>query len=114
MTFHLRADVHVALIDEDAVILDIANDAYLCVPGGAVGFEGEGGDRRLRPGPMARSLKAAGMIGDTPAPAPRSLPDRPTCSIIHEPAVKRPLASGLWHAAGALNDLRRIRRRPGL
>lgn len=114
MTFHLREDVHVALIDEDAVILDVAGDAYLCVPGGAAGFEGEGAERRLRSGPMARSLKAAGMVGDTPASAPRSPPVRPTRSIIHEPAARRPMAAGVWHAMGALDDLRRVRRRPGL
>ncbi|MBG7614681.1 lasso peptide biosynthesis B2 protein [Brevundimonas sp. BAL450] len=114
MTFHLREDIHVALIDEDAVILHVTRDAYLCVPGGAAGFEGTATSPRLRPGPLAQRLEAAGMTRETPAPPRRLAPASPTRSIIHEAAAGRPSAPELRHAAGALNDLRRVRRRPGL
>lgn len=114
MTLHLREGVHVALLDEDVVILDVARDAYLCVPGGACGFAGPPGMHRLLPGPLTLRLEAAGLTATAPPTPRRSLPARPVRSIIHQERTSSIGARDVWPALGALGALRAAQRRSGL
>ena len=60
---YLRPDVHAALQGEDIVLLDIAADAYLCLPQGAAHFDGPSRDGALDPTSpeAAAGLVAAGL-----------------------------------------------------
>ncbi len=114
MELHLNAGVHAAVIEEDVVFLDVARDAYLCVPGGGSAIAGAAPDLKLRPGPMAQKLQAAGLVDEGPTEARRALPAHPRRSIIHDVRAGPMRLSDLWLLAGALGDLRKVRRGPGL
>lgn len=74
--------IHLATIDEDVVVLDLAADRYQCLIGGA---------RVLTPAPdgrvtiedpdIARQLSALGLVKDTPLAAPRLPPVTPTGDV---------------------------------
>ncbi len=114
MELYLKTDVHVAVIEDDAVFLDVARDAYLCVPGGGPAFTGADSQLRLRPGPLALKLQAAGMADEGPAKARRALPEHPRRSIIHDVRAEPLRLPDLWRLAGALRDLRKVQQSPGL
>jgi hypothetical protein len=108
-----RADVHAAAIGPDAVLLDVARDAYHCLPGGArlcsaLIMEGLSPEE-----PQVRELDRAGLLS-TDLLEPRTPPPpRPRLSVIH---ASRPvdLLRDPGPALAALRHLRRARCRGGL
>lgn len=109
----LRPDVHFAAIDQDAVLLDVTHDRYLCLPSGASLC------RSLQDGGAApdcaitAELCEAGLAGPY-APRPnREPPSRPTRTIIHDrrPFVLKTDARPAW---AAMRHIRRARRGVGL
>jgi hypothetical protein len=113
MTHFLRPDVHAASIGDDLALLDIAGDAYLCLPGGAALLTG-GRQRAIAPGPMANALADAGLLAADPPPCIEGPPPAPTRSIIHSPAVRGPGSRALINAVGVVADIRRARAGQGL
>lgn len=113
MTHYLRPDVHAAAIDDDLALLDIAGDAYLCLPGAASILTG-GRRTPIAPGPLADTLIAAGLLAPDPPPEIDSPPPAPLRSIIHGPAVRGPGPRALIAAAGVVADIRRARAGQGL
>ena len=67
MSHYLRPDVHAAAIGDDLALLDIAGDAYLCLPAAAAILAG-GRQTAIAPGPMADTLIAAGLLSPDPPP----------------------------------------------
>lgn len=88
MTLALPAHVHMAILGEDVVFLDVIADAYACVPGGAAPLRPSADRRRLDPvaAEAAEALRDAGLAfganagtvggaeGDLPASAPPGPP----------------------------------------
>ena len=109
----LRADVHLACLGPDAVLLDVANDAYHCLPGGAAAC------RDLVAGvapPVIAALYAlveSGLVSTRQRPPSPQLPSHPVRSIIH---ARRPVdpVRDLVPALVALAHLRAARRGQGL
>jgi len=114
MELYLRADVHVAVIDDDAVVLDVAGDAYLCLPGAGRELAARGADGRLFSGPLAQTLLEAGLATPEAAGSHDPWPERPTTTIIHEPRREPVRFEHLRAAYEALGELRRARQTPGL
>ncbi len=114
MNLYLREGVHVALIDQDAVILDVASDAYLCLPGAAAGLARMAAGARLVEGSLAAKLQAAGLASESPPAPVRPLPARPRRTIIHDERGRRFGLADIRSAAGALMELRAVRRQGGL
>lgn len=111
MTRYLKPAVHAVAIGADLAVLDIANDAYLCLPGGAAVLAGGG---RIAPGPMAEALGEAGLLAAEPPPERRPPPPSPVRSIIHEPFAVPAGPRALLAAAGVVADLRKARAGQGL
>lgn len=81
-----RSAIHAAAVGADLAILDIAEDAWRCVPGGAAEAD------------------------VTPAAA---LTPHPVRTIIHRPRP-RPATADWLAGLAAMQDVRRARRQPGL
>lgn len=111
MTRCLKPDVHAVAIGVDLAVLDIAGDAYLCLPGGAEALTAGGG---IAPGSMAEALGEAGLLRAEPPPLTRTPPPHPARSIIHEPLAGPMGPRALLAAAGVVADLRRARAGQGL
>lgn len=111
MTRYLKPNVHAVAIGADLAVLDIAGDAYLCLPGGAAVLNGAGG---IAPGPMAGALGEAGLLADGPPPSTRTPPGPPVRSIIHEPLAEPAGPRALLAAAGVVADIRRARAGQGI
>ncbi|OGN43910.1 MAG: hypothetical protein A2623_07920 [Caulobacterales bacterium RIFCSPHIGHO2_01_FULL_70_19] len=111
MTRYLKPDVHAVAIGADLAVLDIAGDAYLCLPGGAAVLNGPGG---IAPGPMAEALGEAGLLAAEPPSGTRAPPAPPVRSIIHEPLAGPAGPRALLAAAGVVADLRTARAGQGL
>lgn len=113
MTLYLQPDVHAVAIGEDLALLDLARDAYLCLPDGAAAL-GPGAGAAIRPGAVADALQAGGLLGPellAPRPAPPPLPTR---TLIHQPMSRVVLSRGLAAAVSVPADIRRARRGEGL
>jgi transglutaminase-like putative cysteine protease len=113
MTRYLKPDVHAVVVGADLAVLDIAGDAYLCLPGGAAALVGDSG-AAITAGPLAEALAEGGLLAAGPAPTRRTPPAWPTRSIIHDPHRERPDARALLAAAGVVADLRRARAGQGV
>ena len=113
MSLYLRPDVHAAAIGDDLALLDIAGDAYLCLPGAAAILVG-GRQMAIAPGPMADTLIAAGLLAPDPPPDTECSPPAPTRSIIHSAAVRGPGLRALFAAAGVVADIHQARAGQGL
>ncbi|WP_421732052.1 lasso peptide biosynthesis B2 protein [Brevundimonas sp.] len=109
----LAADVHWAAIDEDAVVLDVAGDAYHCLPGGAALCRSLTDGRPVRRDEIVRGLQNAGLLSATPTVPPIPPPALPTRTIIHEP-LRGPLWSDAASALAALWHIHSARRGHGL
>lgn len=115
MTAYLRPGVHAATISADLVLLDIDDDSYLCLPGGAKACRNDArGQRVVTPGAVADALRDAGFLHTLPTPPGKTLPSAPTASIIHEPLTRRSRVADFIAAAGVVRDIRRARAGAGL
>jgi hypothetical protein len=106
MSLSLRPDVHVALVDDDVVILDVGRDDYLCLPGLAalwrIGVTAEG---VIQNPALSAQLAAAGLMGSGKAgppgrslpPAARSACDAPPTGVTASDILA--LAGVLWDVA---------------
>lgn len=110
--FPLAAHAHLAVVDDDVVLLDIAADRYLCVPGGRSLLCPTPDRAVVSPpaGEVVAALQGAGLLGATTA-ARRPVPARPLADV---PASQQSMtARDAWHLAGALFDAAwRYHRRP--
>lgn len=110
---YLRADVHLACIGPDAVLLDVGNDTYHCAPNGArlctmLATDGAAVDERA-----VSDLAAACLTCADPPGAVRRPPSLPTRSVIHD-ARPLDLLRDLGPALSALRHVRMARRVQGL
>lgn len=111
MAFPLAPGVHLAVVDDDVVLLDVPADRYLCVPDGR---------RLLRPSPardvvdpeapgVVEALAAARLLSQSasrpPAPPPRPGRDLPAEPPRMAPRDAARLAGAVW------DGLRRYRGR---
>ena len=87
MTF-LKAGVHAAVIDTALVILDLEADNYFCLPNGGETLvrRPDGGAEVLR-GPACDTLEAAGLLQAQAPPLVRTLPAKPSRTVIYDPAA---------------------------
>ncbi len=94
----LKAGVHAAVIDTALVILDLEADNYFCLPnsGETIVPRPDGGAQVLA-GPARDTLEAAGLLQAEAPPLGRTLPAKPSRTVIYEPAVVtwRDIRSGL-------------------
>ena len=109
---YLKPGVYAAVVEADLVLLDVASDAYLCLPDGASMLGGDPSGA-LRPGTLRDALRAAGLVCEAPGPAVTT-PAKPRRSVIHEVGGFRPDARVLAAATGAVLDVRQARRRKGV
>jgi hypothetical protein len=88
-TWRLAPGVHATAVDDDVVFLDVAADAYSCLPGGAAALRlaPDGGVRLAAPG-LAQMFVEAGLICPSPSPAlpssVRKTAPRPSASALRD------------------------------
>jgi len=103
MTVHLRTNVFAAQVEEDLVLLDLARDRYLCVPGASSSELRLSSDRRTLDGlqPEQRAaLMQAGLVSEvrTLGACPPDLPTRgldPSQTVEPSPADRIRLAQSV-------------------
>ncbi|WP_296595492.1 lasso peptide biosynthesis B2 protein [Phenylobacterium sp.] len=107
MPLALAPHIHLAVIGDDAVLLDTAADAYLCVPDGRRLLRPTADRAAVSPASpdVTAQLTAAGFVDPQAPPAPRRRPDLPRRDL-GDPAAGEPVSAqdGL-RLAGALWDL---------
>lgn len=113
MTLYLRPDVHAVAIGDDLALLDLARDAYLCLPDGAAALE-PGAQDAIRPGAVADALQTGGLLGPEPPAARSAPPPLPTRTVIHQPLSRAVSPRVLAAALAVPADIRRARRGEGL
>jgi hypothetical protein len=124
MSLSLRPDVHVALVDDDVVALDVGRDDYLCLPGlAAVWREGVNAEGLIQDPELSAQLSAAGLTATQagrpaarlPPVAVRSACDQPPARITPSDlgAIAGVLWDVVWHYRGRslAHILRHARRR---
>ncbi|MFN3668447.1 MAG: lasso peptide biosynthesis B2 protein [Brevundimonas sp.] len=113
MTLYLGPQVHAVAVGEDLALLDLARDAYLCLPGAAAALVA-GSCGAIRPGPTARTLEAGGLLRPEASGERRAPPPLPVRTLIHQsrPAAVRP--RDIAAALAVPGDVRRARRGDGL
>lgn len=84
----LKAGVHAAVIDTALVILDLEADNYFCLPnsGETIVPRSDGGAQVLA-GAARDTLEAAGLLQAEAPPLVRTLPAKPSQTVIYERAV---------------------------
>jgi hypothetical protein len=115
MTFVLRPDVHVAVVGDAMILLDLAGDDYLCLPDGACAIAtGEGGAIQFTDAATAAALEAAGLLGVRPVPERTPLPLRPSATVIYQPPERRPTLLMWLQALEAALAVRRVEKGAGV
>lgn len=110
---YLAYGVYGVVIGEDLALIDLASDAYLCLPGGGADVTEAHGVLRIH-GQSATAISDAGLASTSPSTTPaKTPPPLPVRSIIHDPATKVTLLMGLRGLA-ATGDVRRALRGRGL
>ncbi len=107
MPLALAPHIHLAILGDDAVLLDTAADAYLCVPAGRLLLRPTADGAAVSPTSphVTRQLAEAGFIDPQAPLEPRRRPDLPRCDL-GEPATAEPVsAQDLLRLAAALWDL---------
>lgn len=109
----LRADVHLACVGPDAVLLDVAHDSYHCLADGAEICRAlESGEASVSSSGLTELLEA-GLLTQESVAVRRRPPALPSRSVIHSP--KRPFRlSDLRPAGAALGHVRQARKETGL
>lgn len=100
----LAAHVHLAVVDDDVVVLDVAADRYLCVPGGRDLLRPAADLGHVSPSrpEVVEGLRAAGLLAATGAPR-RAVPGRPSRDL--PKGVAPTLSFGdAWRLFGAVCD----------
>lgn len=113
MSLYLRPDVHAVPIGEDLVLLDLARDAYLCLPDGATSLA-PGSRIALLPGPLTRTLEEGGLVSLAPPGARSAPPPLPDRTIIHGGGRNRLGVRAIAAALAVPGDIRNARRGEGL
>lgn len=87
MRLSFPAHVHAAAIGEDLVLLDLAGDAYLCLPGAVTSLRPTADLRAVEPrdGADAAELRARGLLVDAPQTTPFVPPPPPTAGLPDDP-----------------------------
>jgi hypothetical protein len=88
MSLPLAPNVHLAVLGEDVVLLDVAADVYLCVPGGRDSLRPCEGRRTLSPldGEARSAVLEADLVAATPSIEPGPVPPAmPRCEIATGP-----------------------------
>lgn len=112
MVFPLASHAHLAVVDADVVLLDIAADRYLCVPDGQELLRPTADRSVIAPArsDVADALLGAGLLAST-APSRRAIPARPASDLPKGEAAMSLLDA--WRLAGAVWDAAwRYHRRP--
>ena len=110
----LRLHVFAAPVDDDLVVLDLARDDYLCIPGGAAHFRPARHDNACRvSGPLAEALHEAGLAQAEPGQPPQRLPKTPSRSILYDTPAALKLSDVAPLVAAGLS-VRRAERREGI
>ena len=118
MGYWLSAGVHAVVIDDDAVFLDVASNAYFCLPaiGSVLGLEGRALNAASED--LAQDLVGAGLAATTPAAesAPEAMTPRRTARAVIDalaPSERRPPQARHWRQAIAAGlASRAAQRRP--
>lgn len=113
MTLFLRHDVHAVAIGDDLALLDLARDAYLCLPEAAAALEA-GSRFTIRPGPVADALQSAGLLTPVPTGRRRPPPPLPVRTIIHQSGSGGGPLRAIAAALAVTADIRGARRGDGL
>lgn len=106
----LAPAVHMAVVDEDVIVLDSRTDAYTALAGAAA-FLTIADGRVTAAAEVIAELKAAGLVVGAQGPARRLLPSHPTRALAlpERPARRFADAAGFW---SAWFRARRLKRAP--
>lgn len=105
---YLKDGIHAVAIDDDVALLDVAGDAYFCLPDAAMDLWTEAQAVTVAGG-LAEILDAQGWLCDRPASGVSPLPAPPRRTAFHEPSASLTFTD--WRAlVGAVRDLRRAER----
>lgn len=111
----LRPDVHVAVVGDALILLDLAGDDYLCLPEGAGAMTtGEGGAIHFADASTAATLGAAGLLGVHRGPERTPLPLRPSATVIYQQPERRPTLLMWLQALEAALAVRAVRKGAGV
>ena len=96
MVLPLAPHVHLAVLGEDVVFLDVTADAYLCVPGGldALSPTPDRSALQVEDAETIKILTNSGLLGPDGEPRARALPARP-CRDLPAGAAPSDFADGL-------------------
>jgi len=112
MTGQLGRDVHLARIDDDLVLLDVAKDAYFCLPGAADALvvDPDGVTLAGCDPALLSELIGAGLAfdGRSNAAGPRAAPPEPGVRDLRASMQPRPRVSDIGHMTGAALRLYRF------
>lgn len=83
MRLSLAPHVHLAVLGDDVVLLDVAADAYLCIPDGRAQLRPLSDSAAVLPadGGILAGLVEAGLVCAAPAPRDRRPPARPARDV---------------------------------
>jgi hypothetical protein len=101
MGYWLSAGVHAVMIDDDAVFLDVASNAYFCLPGIGSVLSLEGRAMKAASEGLADDLVGAGLAATAPTTEPASsamVPRRTARAVIEtlDPSQRRQPKAGHW------------------
>jgi len=85
--FHLMPHVRAVSVDEDLVLLDIAEDGYVCIPDAGRGWARRRDDA-AEAAVLAEALIEAGLAQPGPGPEPAHPPPAPTTHFDHADAPR--------------------------
>ncbi|MBJ7483472.1 lasso peptide biosynthesis B2 protein [Brevundimonas sp.] len=109
----LKSGVHAVVVGEDLALIDLDADAYLCLPGGAVGVRTENGAVLQLSGPTEAAIVEAGLTADRGRAPARIPPPLPVKTIIHDTPTRVSFGQ-IVKGCGAVWDVRRALRSTGL
>lgn len=113
MSLFLKPDVHAVAIGADLALLDLARDAYLCLPDAAAALTPEPRFAVL-PGPVRETLEQGALLTLDPPCGRRAPPPLPERTIIHSSGRNRPGLRAIAAALAVPRDIRNARKGDGL
>lgn len=90
MSWRLTPEVGMAAVGEDLVFLDVAQDAYLCMPGGASAIRRASFGLIIDDQAIAEDLVEAGLIEDRAGAPAGQTPAPPAMSDLRTHSIARP------------------------
>lgn len=108
MLVHLGPDIHLVAVGADLVVLNIATDAYFCLPDAACAVAPGLGDAFEIDGGLAEAFAAAGFLAgpDDARPQPLNLPPAPRFDLFGH--VAAPRGSDMGRMARAFGGMVRL------